>query len=285
MNREAVFALPERGLRSDACRSAEPKSCEGQLKQLNERTRDTMKTYLLRDPETVQLQKTSSRAARRTRRASHHHHRHSGESFGESPYAARTFLTFGCSSSPTSPAAKAYQRLPKPVAPQPGDDAANCYAAKKQQRANCERRGKLTPKSNADEQAEHRATAELHPEAPASVFIFVGCHVVERKLAPAVSGRRRRAGWSGNRTSEFPHRTRRKGILAVAGADSLCGVVLILSSSDSATVAMRRWQRQAYWKRIQAKLSNRMGRTPVRLVLVRPAPTRLRLGIVRCRPT
>ncbi len=65
MKRAKVPALRERGVHPDVFRYVEPQSCEGQFKQLNERKAETMKTYLRRDPKTVQHQSP----ARSTRRS------------------------------------------------------------------------------------------------------------------------------------------------------------------------------------------------------------------------
>src|ERR1041385_7970198 len=57
MKAKAVSVLRERGLRPDVCRWAEPQCCELAFKQPIERKTDTMKTYILRDPNSVEPQK------------------------------------------------------------------------------------------------------------------------------------------------------------------------------------------------------------------------------------
>jgi hypothetical protein len=58
MKRVKVSAFPERGLRPDGCREAEPQVWP--IKNSNlEKKADTMKTYILRDPQAVEPQKPS----------------------------------------------------------------------------------------------------------------------------------------------------------------------------------------------------------------------------------
>jgi hypothetical protein len=57
MKLEVMSVFPERGWRASGSRSAERQGCELQFKQLIERKADTMKTYILRDPQAVEPQK------------------------------------------------------------------------------------------------------------------------------------------------------------------------------------------------------------------------------------
>src|SRR4029453_8096412 len=54
MKRGKVSPLRERGWR---CGCSEPPRCEPKIKQLIERKTDTMKTYILREPDSVEPQK------------------------------------------------------------------------------------------------------------------------------------------------------------------------------------------------------------------------------------
>ena len=57
MKAKAVSVIRERVLRAGVGRRAEPQRGEPKFKPLIERTTDTMKTYILRDPQSVQPQK------------------------------------------------------------------------------------------------------------------------------------------------------------------------------------------------------------------------------------
>src|ERR1051325_7882647 len=57
MKAKAVSVLRERGFPPDVCRWAQPQCCELAFKQLIERKTDTMKTCILRDPNSVEPQK------------------------------------------------------------------------------------------------------------------------------------------------------------------------------------------------------------------------------------